>query len=313
VKSGIFIIGSSNYDIVLKMNDIPVIGETVLANGLETGFGGKGANQAVTLSKLGAEVSFLTSIGDDLFGKLYYDHLISTGIKKDSIIVSEGSHNGIAVINVDKTGKNNIVVYPGANSLLKDELFLAHMGKMNDYKIIITQLEIPIETVVKIAQKKEEDHIFILNPSPINDAYDYDHILNKVDILVPNEIELQKLSGCMIEKEDTLSLSKACDTLIDRGVKNIIVTLGNKGAFIKNERIEELVPVRDVRVIDTEGAGDIFMGAFAFYFHLTEDMITAVKYANEIATLSVTRFGAQRSIPSVKEIKNINKFFGLSS
>ncbi len=160
MKSGIFIICSSNYDIVLKMNDIPGTGETILANGRETGFGGKGANQAITLLKLVAEASFLISIDNDLFGKLYYDHLISTGIKKDFIIVSEGSHNGIAVINVDKTGKNNIVVYPGANSLLKDGLFLAHMGKINDYKIIITQLETPIETVVKIVQKKRRTIFF---------------------------------------------------------------------------------------------------------------------------------------------------------
>ena len=197
--NSITVIGSSNYDVLLKVNEIPVAGETMLARGMETGFGGKGANQAMTIAKLGANIKFFTCIGNDIFGKLYLDNFRKSNINLEFIEVIENEHNGIAVINVDKEGRNNIVVYPGANSHLTTDMIIKNEKDIFSSKLIITQLEIPLSSVELIARKKSSNNVFILNPSPLDKNINYDLILKDVDILVSNEIELAQLSGIKID------------------------------------------------------------------------------------------------------------------
>ncbi len=306
-NESIAVVGSSNYDVVVKVNEIPVVGETVLAHGMETGFGGKGANQAMTIARLGGDIRFFTCIGSDVFGGLYMDHFKASKINIEHIEVIENEHNGIALINVDNEGRNNIVVYPGANSHLSSEMIMKNEKYILGSRLIITQLEIPLSSVELLSKMKSEGNIFILNPSPLNKTINYDYILKNVDILVPNEIELAQLSG--IQTDGIKGISQAAQKLIEKGVKTVVVTLGRKGAFVKSKDIEEHLDVRDVKVIDTEGAGDIFMGSFVCSFVKNGDLIKSVKFANEVATVSVTRYGTQKSIPTEAELKEIYKMF----
>ncbi|MHB1347406.1 MAG: ribokinase [Candidatus Humimicrobiaceae bacterium] len=306
-KKSIAVIGSSNYDVLVKVNEIPIAGETVLASGMETGFGGKGANQAMTIAMLGGDIKFFTCIGNDVFGKLYMEHFKSSKINLKYIEVIENEHNGIALINVDREGRNNIVVYPGANSHLSNDMIIKNEKDIFSSRLIITQLEIPLSSVELLSQMKSVDNVFILNPSPIDKSRNYDHILKNVDILVPNEIELAQLSG--IKTEGIKEINMAAQKLLDKGVGTVVVTLGRKGAFVKNRDISEHLKVRDVKVIDTEGAGDIFMGSFVCSYLKNNDILRSVRYANEVATISVTRYGTQKSIPTSDELKEIDRMF----
>jgi len=303
----ILVIGSSNYDIVLKTKKIPEAGETVMASGLITGFGGKGANQAMSISRIGGDVRLFTCLGDDVFGTLYLDNLKKSGLDLDYIKVIKTSSTGIAVVNVDSSGRNNIVVFPGANALLKPQLILENLEEIFKFHIIITQLEIPVSTVRTIAKHKTEKNILILNPSPVDPLEDYEDILEKVDILLPNEIELSHLSGKRTESLD--EVKKAAGIILKSGVKNIVITLGGKGVMVINQKFEEYIQAEKIEAVDTEGAGDIFAGAFTYFYARTYDILKSARFANKIAAVSVTRFGAQNSIPTSEEISRTIKIY----
>ncbi|MEE8324838.1 MAG: ribokinase [Candidatus Humimicrobiaceae bacterium] len=303
----IIVIGSSNYDIVLKTKKIPVAGETVMAGGMLTGFGGKGSNQAMTISRIGGNVRLFTCLGDDVFGTLYMDYFKRSGLNLDYLKVIKNSNNGVAVVNVDSSGRNNIVVFPGANDFLKPELILENIEEIYKFPIIITQLEIPVSTVRVLAQHKPEKNILILNPSPVDLSVDYRDILEKVDILLPNEIELSHLSG---KRTGSLQEVKmAADILLKSGVKNIVITMGDKGVMVKNNDLEVYVRAEKVEAVDTEGAGDVFTGAFTYFYARTYDILKSARFANKIAAISVTRYGAQNSIPTSNEISRTVKIF----
>jgi len=303
----IIVIGSSNYDIVLKTKKIPVAGETVMASGMLTGFGGKGSNQAMTISRIGGNVRLFTCLGDDVFGTLYMDYFKRSGLNLDYLKVIKNSDNGVAVVNVDSSGRNNIVVFPGANDFLKPELILENIEEIYKFPIIITQLEIPVSTVRVLAQHKPEKNILILNPSPVDLSVDYKDILEKVDILLPNEIELSHLSG---KRTGSLKeIKRAADILLKSGVKNIVITMGDKGVMVKNNDLEVYVRAENVEAVDTEGAGDVFTGAFTYFYARTYDILKSARFANKIAAISVTRYGAQNSIPTSNEISRTVKIF----
>ena len=303
----ILVIGSSNYDIVLKTKKIPEAGETVMSSGLVTGFGGKGANQAMTIFRIGGAVRLFTCLGDDVFGTLYLDNLKKSGLNLDFIKVIKNSSTGIAVVNVDSSGRNNIVVFPGANALLKPQLIIENPEEIFKFPVIITQLEIPVSTVRTIARQKSEKNIFILNPSPVDLLEDYGDILEKVDILLPNETELSHLSGKKTRSLDEVKM--AAGTVLKSGVKNIVITMGDKGVMVINKNLEVCFQAEKVKAVDTEGAGDIFAGAFTYFYARTYDILKSARFANKIAAISVTRYGAQGSIPTAEEIKDIIKLF----
>jgi ribokinase len=174
-------------------------------------------------------------------------------------------------------------------------------------RLIITQLEIPVSTVKTIADNKKAGNTFILNPSPIDPDQDYDEILKKVDILIPNEIEAAQLSGTGIKSK--AEIKKAAEKLIEKGVKNLVITLGEDGAMVFNEMTSEHIPPEKVKAVDSEGAGDVFTGAFVYFYSKTPDILRSASFANKIASISVTRYGAQKSIPTTHEIKEISKLF----
>ncbi len=303
----ILVIGSSNYDIVLKTKKIPEAGETVMASGLITGFGGKGANQAMSISRIGGDVKLFTCLGDDVFGRLYLENLKKSGLNLDYIKVIKTSSTGIAVVNVDSSGRNNIVVFPGANDLLKPQLIMENLEEIFNFPIIIAQLEIPVSTIRTIAQQKSKKNIFVLNPSPVDLLEDYADILEKVDILLPNEIELSQLSGKRTGNLD--EVKKAASTVLKTGVKNIVITMGDKGVMVINKNLEAHIQAEKIEAVDTEGAGDIFAGAFTYFYARTYDILKSSRFANKIAAISVTRYGAQNSIPTSEEISRIIKYF----
>jgi ribokinase len=221
--------------------------------------------------------------------------------------VIKTSSTGIAVVNVDSSGRNNIVVFPGANDLLKPQLIMENLEEIFNFPIIIAQLEIPVSTIRTIAQQKSKKNIFVLNPSPVDLLEDYADILEKVDILLPNEIELSQLSGKRTGNLD--EVKKAASTVLKTGVKNIVITMGDKGVMVINQKFEKYIQAEKIEAVDTEGAGDIFAGAFTYFYARTYDILKSSRFANKIAAISVTRYGAQNSIPTSEEISRIIKYF----
>ncbi|HEX7561465.1 MAG TPA: ribokinase [Candidatus Humimicrobiaceae bacterium] len=306
-KMSIMVIGSSNFDINLMVKDIPVVGETILSSGMEIGYGGKGGNQAFTISKIGGSVDYLTCIGDDVFGGLYREEFRKNNFNMDYIKVIKNKPNGIAVINIDENGRNTIVVYPGSSRSLTPDIIRENLEVILSHDIIMTQLEIPVETAEYLARTKTDKNIFILNPSPVDKNYNYSQILKSVDILMPNEIELSQLAN--LEVKEIEDIREATVKLLLQGVKNMVVTLGKKGVFIKNAALEQYIEAPDVSVIDTAGAGDAFAGAFMYDYSINQDIIKAASFANKVATISVTRRGTHKSVPTRQEIEQMADFF----
>ncbi len=307
MQKSIMIIGSSNFDINLKVDDIPVTGETVLSNYMEIGFGGKGGNQSFTIQKIGGKVDYMTCIGDDVFGQLYLETFKKNNFDLEFINVMKSQQNGIAVVNIDRDGKNTIVVFPGTSSSLTPDIIQNNLESILEHDIIMTQLEIPVETVELLAEKVTERNIFILNPSPVNREYDYSRILKKVNILIPNEIELAMLSGMDIKNLD--DVKKASHRIMQAGVDNLIVTLGSEGAMVIGPGIERHIEPTEHKAVDSTGAGDAFAGSFMYKYAMTEDLIKSAIFANKIAGLSVTRYGTHKSVPTKEEIERMGDFF----
>ena len=301
MKSKIYVIGSSNTDMVVKSNFLPKPGETVIGDTFLMNPGGKGANQAVSACKLGADVTFITKVGNDMFGKKALNNFKKIGIKTDYIRIDKNNSSGVAIIMVDKSGENSISVAPGANNSLtiKDVNFIEEKLKADDYVLI--QLEIPItvvEYLIEICNKLKVK--LILNPAPFQKISDYH--LSQVNTITPNEIETEYLSGIKVKDKETAK--KASEILINKGIKNIIITMGEKGAFYKSSSFEGLIPTKKVSVIDSTAAGDTFNGALVAGLSMKMDMLTSIDFANNAATYSVTKLGAQSSAPSLNDLNN---------
>ena len=296
----ILIIGSSNYDIFLEVPHIPTIGETILAKNFFTNFGGKGANQAIAISKLGGEVKFLTCLGDDIFGQLILENFRNYNIDLNLIKIINNQKNGIAIVNLDTNGKNNIVVFPGSSNFLTEKVLKENIEIIKRSKIIVTQLEIPFETVKFLSYVINSENIFILNASPVNNNISYNGILKKVNILIVNEVELSQLTEIEVKNKD--DLINASEKILLMGVKNLIVTLGKEGVFIKNNNVIFNIPEYKVKVVDTTGAGDAFLGAFTYAYSICEDIVRAGVFANKVAALSVSKLGTQSAFPLKEEL-----------
>ena len=301
MKSKIYVIGSSNTDMVVKSNFLPKPGETVIGDTFLMNPGGKGANQAVSACKLGADVTFITKVGNDMFGKKAVNNFKKIGIKTDYIRIDKNNSSGVAIIMVDRSGENSISVAPGANNSLtiKDVNFIEEKLKADDYVLI--QLEIPktvVEYLIEICNKLKVK--LILNPAPFQKISDYH--LSQVNTITPNEIETEYLSGIKVKDNETAK--KASEILINKGIKNIIITMGEKGAFYKSSSFEGLIPTKKVSVIDSTAAGDTFNGALVAGLSMKMDMLTSIDFANNAATYSVTKLGAQSSAPSINDLNN---------
>lgn len=299
----VIVIGSTNTDMIVSTNRFPNPGETVIGKNFLMTQGGKGANQAVAASRMNAKVTFITRLGKDIFGKESLKNLENENIDISKVQIDSTEHSGIALITVDKDAENNIVVAPGANSkLFFSSEELREIITVNS--IVLIQLEIPIETVKQIAKlTKEKGAYLVLNPAPVF-PLDPD-ILANIDIITPNEKEASILAGIAVT--DKNSASKAAQIIHALGPKIVIITLGSKGAFLSTGDEAIIIPSYPVVAVDTTAAGDVFNGALVAAIAQGENIMNAVRQGCKASAISVTKRGAQVSIPTLIELENYYK------
>lgn len=296
----ITVVGSMNMDLVVNTDEIPKVGETLLGNSLLQIPGGKGANQGVALAKMGQRVNFLGKVGEDAFGDQLLFSMKKAGVNIEHI-EREKTSTGIAVINVDKNGDNNIVVILGANNLVDKAYLNRHLKAFEEAEIILFQLEIPLETVKEgLTISKKLGKTTILNPAPAMELDD--EIIKNIDILIPNEHELGRIAKMEVVGEE--SIIKASKILLDKGIKKIIVTLGSRGVFYIDRSENKFIPAYDVPVLDTTAAGDSFIGGFTASYMENKDIKKAIDMGQKTAALAIQKTGAQSSIPNREEVEN---------
>lgn len=297
----ILVIGSLNMDFVIEVNKMPLPGETILGKNFTLIPGGKGANQAYAIGKLGGNVSMLGAVGNDEYGKKILENLNSVNVNTNNIIKLEDIQTGSAFINVDKNGENSIVVVSGANGKITKETIDSNINLIEKADIIVMQLEIPLE-VVEYASKlaKQKGKLVILDPAPARPNLS-EELLSNIDIIKPNETEIQILSG--IEAKANEEIIRAARSLIEKGVDTVIVTLGDKGSILVTKELEKSFDSFNVEVVDTTAAGDSFTAALAKSLLEGKNIEEAIKFGHLVSSIVVTKKGAQTSIPTQKEIE----------
>ena len=300
MKPKIIVIGSSNTDMVVKVPHIPAPGETILGTDFLTIPGGKGANQAVAAARAGAAVTFIACVSDDALGKQAVENYRKDEIDTSCIKVQPGIHSGIALINVADDGENSISVAPGANSYLLPEDIYGFEEVFKGAKVVLVQLEIPMETVEAAATVAHSKGIpFILNPAP--GATIPESLLNKVTIITPNETEAAIITSRENFSEKDIP-EMAGEIFEKRGI-TVLLTLGSKGVYLKTFDFEGMIPGYKVKALDTTAAGDVFNVALATALAGGMELNDAVDFAQRAAAISVTRMGAQPSAPKLDEIQ----------
>jgi ribokinase len=298
----LLVVGSINLDLVASSQRIPLPGETVSGKTFNTFPGGKGANQAVAAGKLGAPVSMIGRIGNDAFGTQLRASLESANVDTKAVEVAPTS-SGIALITTSEDGQNAIVVVPGANGELSPRELEKHLPLIREAGIILTQLEIPLETIEYLAMIVRRESIpLVLDPAPARALPA--SLLASVAWLTPNETETLTQLQRTITDLRTEALEDAAQQLLNQGCRNVLLKLGERGCYVALTTGERtLVPAYRVKAIDTTAAGDAFNGAFATALLRGSDPVASVKYASAVAAISVTRHGAQPSMPTEVELE----------
>ncbi len=295
----ILVVGSLNADLVVRAPRFPQPGETISGDDLNIFPGGKGANQAVAAARLGANVSMLGRVGKDNFGDFLLENLKQN--KVDSTLIQrDDSSTGTAIIIVDSSGQNSIVLSSGANG----NVSIADVDNIPfaNYQLLLLQLEIPLPTVLRAAQRaKESNTRVVLNPAPAKELPD--ELIALADFIIPNETELSLLTKQKVS--DIASAESAARNLLGRGAKHVIVTLGGKGALIVNTETCKQVDTYLVNVVDTTAAGDAFIGGFATSLLENKSLEEAVRFGCACGALAVTKFGAQPSLPTKEEVEKL--------
>jgi ribokinase len=292
------VIGSLNMDLVVRTPRIPKPGETIIGKDFHTIPGGKGANQAVAAAKLGAQVSMVGRVGEDDFGRALLENLSSVSINCDGVKKDPHSATGIALITVEDSGENNIVLATGANMKLTVDDLEDAADTIARADIVLLQLESPLAAVeagLKMAKKRGV--ITLLNPAPAQSLPD--SLLRYVDILVPNETETGLLTGRPVGTPT--QIEEAAEQLRRIGVGTVILTLGERGAFLCSAGGNQMFPAYRVEPIDTTAAGDAFVGGFAVALAELRDLKVAITWGNAAGALAATKLGAQPSLPTRAE------------
>lgn len=293
------VVGSCNTDMVIKADHLPAPGETILGGTFFMNPGGKGANQAVAASRMGGTVTLIAKTGDDVFGQRSRELLTAENIKTDFIFTDIRQPSGVALITVDSSGENCIVVASGANACLGTEEIDRAIPEIVSSRLVLMQLEIPVETVEYVAEIAHSKGIkVVLNPAPATLLPDT--LLKNLYLIVPNKSEAEILSG--IKVMDMESARHAAGLISAKGVDIVVVTLGAQGALIKEYNEFYYVEGRRVEALDTTAAGDTFCGALCVGLSEGKSILDSVKMANHAAAISVTRMGAQASIPYRSEL-----------
>ena len=296
----IIVIGSSNTDMVIKAHKLPLPGETILGGDFLMNLGGKGANQAVATARLACSTVFISKIGDDVFGKMALAQFEKEGIHTDFVFTDSEHPSGVALINVDRRGENSITVASGANAFLlpADIDKAAAIFERDD--IILMQLETPIQTIEYVVNKfHKTGATIILNPAPATKLNI--EILRNISVITPNETEVETITGVCVQTEE--GLQEAASILKETGIKNVVITLGARGAYVLSDEFEGIVPAPKVKAVDTTAAGDCFNGALAVALLEQKPLKDAVAFACKVAALAVQKMGAQSSIPYRHELE----------
>lgn len=300
--SQILIIGSANADHVMHFEHLPTPGQTLMSRAYRLEHGGKGANQAVACARLSqpnSRINFICYLGQDSVGNEMRESWLKDGIKADGITQVPNTNTGTAMIFVADNGENSIGIASGANAHLTPDELEKHYAQFANAQFLLIQLESPIETVSNALQiAKKLGITTVLNPAPATSQnVDY---LKWVDIITPNETEAEVLTGIRVNNEDNANL--AAQLLHQQGIGTVVITLGNKGAFISSPSFTGLIPALTVQAIDTVAAGDTFNGALVVGLSEGMSIVAAVEFANAASAITVTREGAQRAIPYRQEL-----------
>ncbi|GAB0168092.1 ribokinase [Lysinibacillus sp. CTST325] len=289
----ISLVGSINIDLVYRVPYIVKNGETLHSASHSVHFGGKGSNQAVTASRLGANVHFIGKVGKDDFGEQAINNLKDRGVYIDAV-QKEGA-TGQAIIQVTDAGDNAIVLFPGANFLVTSKQIEQEAAIISSSKVLLLQLEIPLDAVEKAVEiASQHGKIIILNPAPSQKLPD--SLLKNITFLTPNETELAQITG--IETTTEEDIRSACKLLLDKGVGTVIVTLGSSGSFYMTQEEYGWVQALSVDTFDTTGAGDAFNGALAVGLCRGDSLRSSISFATKVAAYVVTQMGAQPLIPA---------------
>ena len=305
VTPTVAIVGSNMMDLITYYRDrMPKTGETIFGEDFEIGFGGKGANQGVAVSRLGGKVIMVTAVGDDLFGPLVKNNFLENGISSKFIKTVPGKTSGVAPIFVDEKGRNSIFTIPGANYSLFPEDVIQAEEELQKASFLLLQLEIPLETVyyaIDVAQKLNLK--VILNPAPAQEL-EWNKI-QSVFLLAPNESELESLTG--IPADSFTHIQEGASFLLEKGIKNVLVTLGEKGSALFTPQESKEFAAYSVNSIDTTGAGDAFIGTMLYGLTQNIEIEKTLKLASAAGALACTKVGAQASMPRLSDLEAFMK------
>ena len=295
----IIVIGSSNVDMVVRTSHLPAPGETILGGEFFMNQGGKGANQAVAIKRLGGNLIFMAKLGNDVLGRQTVGYFKKEGIDTRYIALDEDSASGVALISVDDHAENSIVVASGANMLLNEQDVDKMLEEMCEGDILLMQLEIPLQTVEYAARKAFGKGVkVVLNPAPARSLPK--ELFRHLYMVTPNRIEAEMLTGIKIAND--ADVEKVAEEICAMGVKNVIITLGSKGCLIREEGVSYRIDAFKVEPVDTTAAGDTFNGALCVGLSEGMDLKQAAVMASKASSIAVTRMGAQSSIPYREEL-----------
>ena len=285
-------------DLTVRTPHIPAKGETIFGGDVMMSFGGKGANQAVAVARLGGEATFISKVGTDANGKMMVEHFAEEGLCTDTVIQDPTVQSGSAWICVGDDGDNSIIVMPGANGAMTTEDLKPFEDAITSSEYLLMQLEVPMAVVEYAADIAHAAGVkVVLNPAPA--APLKDSLLSKLYALTPNETECRILCGTEASDDDEANAA----VLYNKGVKNVIVTLGDKGSMLYNAEGVVTVPAQKVTAVDTVAAGDTYNGALCVALSKGKSFVEAMEFATAASAIAVTRVGAQASIPFASELK----------
>ncbi|WGE48390.1 ribokinase [Actinobacillus equuli] len=297
------VLGSVNADHVIRVPYFPKAGETLKGGNYHIAYGGKGANQAVAAARVRdtslVDVDFIACIGADDIGRAMKQAFVQDGINPEHIVEVADQMTGIAMIQVADSGENSIVISAGANAKLDESVVAQHQATIESADCLLVQLETPLQAVEKAVKIAKAHHTqVILNPAPAQPLSD--EILANIDMITPNETETALLTGVQVVDEQTAQ--QAADVFHQKGIQTVLITLGAKGAFLSENGNGEIIAGFKVTPVDTTAAGDTFNGALAVALLEGKSMRDAVMFAHKASSISVTRMGAQSSIPTRAEL-----------
>jgi len=296
------VVGSFMYDLVATVPRRPKTGETLVGNTFGMFLGGKGANQAIAASRAGSKVTMVGRLGNDFFGKQFLEKFSREGINTDFVTQDDENGTGVAMPLIDASGDNSIVIIPQANMALTVENINQAQSTIADADVLVMQCEVPMDANQRAAEiAKQNDTLVILNPAPAQLIPE--QILKLVDIIIPNEIETETLTGLPTKTENEVLV--AGRNLLSKGVETVILTLGDRGSLLLNEDGEKLIPAFDVSVVDTTAAGDSFCGVLAASLANGISINLSVEIANAAGALAVTKLGAEPSLPQRDAIDDL--------